>query len=55
MDSGSSRAPRVAVAGSNVYFVWLDLTSNGGNQYEVRLRRSTDGGANFEAYQTGDQ
>ena len=45
--TGESSYPAIAVSGSNVYVVWNDNTP--GN-WEIYLRRSTDGGATWQTY-----
>jgi hypothetical protein len=47
-NSGESFAPRLAISGAGVYLVWQDKTP--GN-YEIYLRKSTDGGATWKASQ----
>jgi hypothetical protein len=45
-NGGSSSSPQIAVSGNNVHVVWHDDTST---NLEILYRRSTDGGASFEA------
>lgn len=44
---GSSAFPAIAVAGSNVYAVWMDNSGSTTGSYDIRFRKSTDGGAIF--------
>jgi hypothetical protein len=43
-NAGRSDAPQITASGSNVYVVWTDQTTGGGDIY---FRTSTDGGATF--------
>lgn len=47
-NTGSSYSPRIAVSGSKIYVVWWDNTP--GN-YEIFFKKSTDGGATWQAAQ----
>ena len=43
-NAGTSDAPQITASGNNVYVVWTDKTTGGGDIY---FRTSTDGGATF--------
>jgi hypothetical protein len=43
---GVSANPAIAISGNNVYVIWQDDTPGDG---DILYRRSTDGGANFDA------
>jgi hypothetical protein len=47
-NSGESFVPRIAVSGASVYLVWQDLNPS---NYEIYFRKSTNGGATWQAAQ----
>jgi hypothetical protein len=46
-DPGDSYEPRLAIAGNNVYIIWVDGTPGPSGSPDILFRRSTDGGATF--------
>jgi hypothetical protein len=46
-DGSSSQKPEIAVAGDNVYVVWVDVSD--GEDHQLFFKRSTDNGASFSS------